>query len=171
MATTTKLKPAVIDTLPWYRQFWPWFIMGLPAAAVIASFVSLYIAITNEDSLVRDDWYQDGKAANMDLKRDQVAKQAGMNADLRFDDVTGEVNVEVNGKNVMLPDTLVLMLSHATLAERDQTLTLRRQTNGHYLGALQRELKGNYNVELGNAQWRLCDSNLFPRESLHLEPN
>jgi hypothetical protein len=44
---------------PWYRQFWPWFIIALPASAVIASFVTLWLAISNPDHLVVDeDEYQ-----------------------------------------------------------------------------------------------------------------
>lgn len=38
--------------MPWYRQFWPWFIIALPASAVIASFISLWLAISHPDQLV-----------------------------------------------------------------------------------------------------------------------
>ncbi len=49
--------------LPWYRQFWPWFIIALPASAVIASFVSLWLAVSNPDHLVvTDDEYQQLKS-------------------------------------------------------------------------------------------------------------
>jgi hypothetical protein len=41
--------------LPWYKQFWPWFIIALPASVVIASFVTLWIAISNPDHLVVDE--------------------------------------------------------------------------------------------------------------------
>lgn len=37
---------------PWYKQFWPWFIIALPASAVIASFITLWIAIANPDGMV-----------------------------------------------------------------------------------------------------------------------
>ena len=40
---------------PWYRQFWPWFIIALPASAVVASFITLWIAISNPDQVVVDD--------------------------------------------------------------------------------------------------------------------
>ena len=33
------------DTLPWYRQFWPWFIIALPATAVVASLATVWIAV------------------------------------------------------------------------------------------------------------------------------
>jgi hypothetical protein len=45
---------------PWYKQFWPWFLIILPTAAVIASFISLYIAIKHADSPVQDDYVQHG---------------------------------------------------------------------------------------------------------------
>lgn len=48
--------------LPWYRQFWPWFIIALPASAVIASFLTLWLAVNNPDTLVvSDDQYRDIK--------------------------------------------------------------------------------------------------------------
>ena len=47
------------QNLPWFRQFWPWFIIALPASAVIASFVSLWLAVSNPDYvIVTDDEYQ-----------------------------------------------------------------------------------------------------------------
>jgi len=47
------------EDTPWYKQFWPWFIISLPASAVIASFTTLWIAISNPDSMVvTDDEYR-----------------------------------------------------------------------------------------------------------------
>lgn len=43
------------DTQPWYRQFWPWFLIALPAAAVVASMITLWLAVTNKDPLVVED--------------------------------------------------------------------------------------------------------------------
>jgi len=48
--------PEMIE--PWYKQFWPWFIIALPASVVIASFFTLWLAISNPDHLVvTDDEY------------------------------------------------------------------------------------------------------------------
>ncbi len=44
----------------WYKQFWPWFLIALPTAAVIASFISLDIAIKYADTPVQDDYVQHG---------------------------------------------------------------------------------------------------------------
>ena len=40
---------------PWYRQFWPWFIIALPASAVIASLITFYLALSRPDHLVVED--------------------------------------------------------------------------------------------------------------------
>lgn len=39
----------ISDTTPWYRQFWPWFIIALLASAVSGSFISLYFALHTND--------------------------------------------------------------------------------------------------------------------------
>ena len=59
--------------LPWYRQFWPWFIIALPTAAVIGSFVSLWLAVSHPDFLVvSEDEYQQIKD---DLKAHPAEQQ------------------------------------------------------------------------------------------------
>ena len=40
---------------PWYRQMWPWILIAIPASAVVASAITLWLAITHEDPLVVDD--------------------------------------------------------------------------------------------------------------------
>jgi len=49
------MKPADPSTVPWYRQFWPWFIIAIPASAVIGGFVTLWLALTHPDHLVVED--------------------------------------------------------------------------------------------------------------------
>lgn len=35
------------DTKPWYKQFWPWFLISLPGSVVIASMFTISIAVEN----------------------------------------------------------------------------------------------------------------------------
>ena len=37
---------------PWYRQFWPWFLIVLPASSVVFSFATLYVAIRHADEVM-----------------------------------------------------------------------------------------------------------------------
>ena len=48
------------DTRPWYQQLWPWLLMLPPAAAVIGGALTLYLAVSRPDVLVRQDCVQDG---------------------------------------------------------------------------------------------------------------
>lgn len=40
---------------PWYREPWPWIIIGLLGSVMVASGVTLWIAIANPDALVVDE--------------------------------------------------------------------------------------------------------------------
>jgi len=66
--------PVPGQDLPWYRQFWPWFIIALPASVVVASFITLWLAISNPDHLViEDDEYQ---RLNSELKAGAPAQDS-----------------------------------------------------------------------------------------------
>ena len=38
--------------LPWYRHFWPWFLIAMLSCAVMGSVVSLYFALHTTDVVV-----------------------------------------------------------------------------------------------------------------------
>ena len=42
------------DIKPWYRQFWPWFLISIPLLTVIAGIITLAIALKYPDHLVVD---------------------------------------------------------------------------------------------------------------------
>lgn len=44
----------------WYKQFWPWFLIILPAAAVIASVATINIAFKFADQPVAGDYEKHG---------------------------------------------------------------------------------------------------------------
>jgi hypothetical protein len=45
---------------PWYRHLWPWLLIIPPTGAVIGGGVTIYLAVTRPDTLVRQDCVQDG---------------------------------------------------------------------------------------------------------------
>ena len=117
-----------MDTTPWYRQFWPWFIFGLPFTVVIAGLVTVWIAVNNADSVVVDDYYKEGLAINRELGKEQRATDLRLTADLRYD---GEaIDVFLAGDD--RPAAMVLKLSHPMDEARDQTLALAQVNPGHY---------------------------------------
>lgn len=138
----------------WYKQFWPWFLIILPLCAVIASFTTLKIALSNSDSLVAEDYYKEGKAINMDLSKVQYAKQLGM-----------QFSLEQNHQEVLLTQhggpayqaALKVEFYHPTLAEKDLKLTVTADANHVYRITLPDVLTGPWEVRLEgfDAKWRI----------------
>lgn len=54
------------DSKPWYKQFWPWFLIALPGSVVIASFITIGIAVENAPTITDRDI---GKFAREETKQ------------------------------------------------------------------------------------------------------
>ena len=46
------MQPTDPAAIPWYRQFWPWFIIAIPSAAVVGGMVTLWLALSHPETLV-----------------------------------------------------------------------------------------------------------------------
>jgi len=131
----------------------------LPASVVVASFVTLYLALDNDVSLVRDDYYKEGLAINRRLEQEAHARELGINAELRYDGETLAVEVHTNA----IPPkggTMVLSIVHPTNAKRDQTLTLLASGGQTYVGKLADPIDGKRHLQLDfdagpEQSWRL----------------
>jgi hypothetical protein len=141
--------------LPWYRQFWPWFLIALPAASVVFSVATLVVAVRNADSVVRDDWYKGGLAINVDMARDRAAAAAGVVATLTIDGAGRTVEVRLDGAAAPALD---VALHHPTQAARDRAVRLTRDADGAYRATLDEPLAGRWHVEVSDpdAGWRLA---------------
>lgn len=139
---------------PWYKQFWPWFLIILPLCAVVASFTTLKIALSNSDSLVAEDYYKEGKAINMDLSKVKYAKQLGM-----------QWQLEQNHHELLFTQhggpayqaALKVEFYHPTIAERDIKTTVTADANHVYRITLPDVLTGAWEVRLEgfDAKWRI----------------
>ena len=81
------------QTQPWYRHFWPWFIIALLAAAVSASLFTLFIASQGNDSLVVDGAGGTDVVTERNLAAQVTAMDLGLSAELVIDIDTGNVQV------------------------------------------------------------------------------
>lgn len=153
-------------TVPWYKQFWPWFIIALPLTSVVAASTCVYIAFKNQDAVVQEDWDEDSAKVNDALQREHKAVDMGLSATLTTDQLSGDLTVAVTGKNLQQPKTLQLKISHPTDAKRDQVLNLALQQDGKYHASLNHALNGRYYLVLEARDWRLRDEQTFPQPSL-----
>jgi hypothetical protein len=134
--------------LPWYRYFWPWFIVALIFASVAGGVSTVVIAFSNQDSLVSESWYESGTQINRRLESETNAVRRSIRAELEIDDATGEVRVELTGEDVATVRELVLDLSHPTRASSDQSIALVRSGAGSFRGQLSEKLSGRWYASL-----------------------
>lgn len=118
------------DNKPWYRQFWPWFLILLPASSVVGGLSTVVIAFKNADDVVVDQWYREGKAINKSLAAEKRAGELGLRATLRNDG--GAAVLTFSDAASVEAGSMKLALRHPTLAERDQVLRLVRAAPGEY---------------------------------------
>jgi hypothetical protein len=113
------------DIDPWYRQFWPWFIIALPASAVVAGLYTLWIAMQTTDSLVvRSD---DGMnvVTERNLAAENEAERLGISASFEIQMETGAVVVTLLSVATIDPaSSLELRMRHPTMASRDAVIEL-----------------------------------------------
>ncbi|PCJ92166.1 MAG: hypothetical protein COA46_06415 [Porticoccaceae bacterium] len=146
-----------MDNKPWYRQFWPWFLIALPGSVVIASLATVYIAFHGADALVNDNYYRDGLAINQLLGQDQRAVELGLAADIRLDKESGELFVILSGTEVGAR-TLLLQLLHPTDEKRDRDLVMSLMAPNHYRVDLDAVLQHRYYIRVlpePEHEWRL----------------
>lgn len=58
------------DDKPWWHYGHAWLVFGGPAVVVVASLITVYIAVSGRDSLVDENYYQSGININDELKKE-----------------------------------------------------------------------------------------------------
>lgn len=146
------------DGRPWYREPWPWLVMLGPAIVIVAGLVTAYLAVISDDGLVADDYYKEGLAINQRTARDHRAAELAVEAELFLGDGGDRVRVVLRGKEgMLLPEALVLRISHPTRPGLDQKVELRSEVLGVYDGRLV-PLHGRWRIALEDKQqeWLLA---------------
>lgn len=146
--------------LPWYRQFWPWFLILLPGTAVVASLYTLIIANQYADDLVVDDYYKEGLAINRQLKRQNEARVLELKA--TFTSQQRQLDIQLEGP--IEASQLRLLLSHAMESDQDFAVPVQQIGRGHYRVLLPQVLKGRWHWTLDegvSSHWRLDGNHFF----------
>jgi uncharacterized protein len=138
----------------WYRQFWPWFLIALPGSVVIASFVTLWLAISTPNPMVVDDYARIARSTEQRLERDQAATALGVRADIRVIADAGVIEVRLRPDTV-IPEALELRFSHPLVEERDHVLDLMRVPGGWSARLAPPEGRWYLQLYPGDRSWRL----------------
>lgn len=150
------------QTSPWYTQFWPWFLISLPLAVVVASFTTLYVFNKNSVNLVSEDYYKEGKAINVDLTKIHVAQELGLSATARSTNDT--IELALNKGKLQTYPAIQVDFFHRTLADKDFSQTLTSDAKGVYRVNLSEALQGPWHIKIMpfDKQWLLQGKVSFP---------
>jgi len=133
----TETTPEIV--LPWYRQFWFWFVFGPLIFIIIMCGFTVSIALHNSDDVIIDNYYKEGRLINQALDQDKAAKALGLTAAVKFDRVTGDVVLSfatLPDDVKALPEALLLFMGHPVKAAKDQQVVLKKIAAGQYRGSL-----------------------------------
>ncbi|MGJ8682348.1 FixH family protein [Paraglaciecola sp.] len=153
------------ESQPWYKQFWPWFLIIVPATSMVLSFTMMHLAFTNEDSMVIDDYYKEGKGINVKLQAIENAK----NLNIVIQATVTEENIElvfVSGEPAE-GEALTLDFYHSTQDHKDFTTTLFKDANGTYRALNGRPTDGKWRISVhpfDNA-WKVQQVVTLPQQS------
>lgn len=110
---------------PWYKQFWPWFVIALLATAVVASLNMVFLAFSTTDSLVTEAPEGMDVVAERHLAAERLARNLGLDATLDIDLETGAITAVVKSTSISeWPKALLLEFSHPTHSARDVKISL-----------------------------------------------
>jgi uncharacterized protein len=143
-----------VEPEPWYRQFWPWFLIALPGSVVVASFATLWLAMSSPNPMVVDDYARIARSTELRRERDHAAAVLGLTAEIRLIAGADVVEVRLEPESVE-PDSLELRLSHPLVEHRDRIIKLVRVPGG-WSGSME-PLAGRWYLQLypGDRGWRL----------------
>ncbi|MET2897350.1 FixH family protein [Vibrio rotiferianus] len=149
---------------PWYKQFWPWFLIILPLTVVVWTVVTVVVFANNSVSLVAEDYYKKGKGINIDISKMNVARDLGLNATISSDNNT--VVISFNKGELPHFPALTATFTHRTLPDRDFTKLLTADAKGNYRLTPENSIQGPWFVELEphNKEWMIQGRVEFPAQ-------
>lgn len=153
---------------PWYKHFWPWFIIAIPASSVVAGIAMIIMANNGADSLVKDNYYKEGLAINQQIKKLNKAKELGIKAVSTIEQGKLTLQIEAIDK---LQGQLFLDFRHATQSEKDFQIAMQRSASGSYFSFIQKfshlQNPNKWYVTLRplDNQWELETNWVYPHQT------
>lgn len=121
------------DTKPWYRHFWPWFMLGILGLGICASSIAVTLAVRNPPDIVSGDYRPLGKLLVDSHLRHDRAVALGLSGELMLTPERLGLSVAA-ADPASLPATLMLQVQHPADSARDQQILMRRHAAGTYRG-------------------------------------
>ncbi|RJX72793.1 hypothetical protein DZ860_06450 [Vibrio sinensis] len=150
---------------PWYKQFWPWFLIILPLTVVVWTLITVVIFSQNSVDLVTEDYYKKGKGINIDITKINIARDLKLGAQV-YSSGNDIVIAFDKGQLEHFP-AITAMFAHRTLPDRDFSKLVTSDASGQYRFSLSEQLQGPWFIELTphNKEWLIQGRVSFPSSS------
>jgi len=137
--------------------------MAGPGLVVVASFITLWLAIVSADGLVTEDYYKKGLAINRTLARSDKARLLGIEAGLRLTLSSVSLRLSAKEPGFVPPAKVRVTISHPTRAGLDQSQALTLQ-DGIYRGPFRLPAAGHWLVQVEDdaGTWRVLGNVVLP---------
>lgn len=153
MSTTDRRSQEPALPLAWHRVPEVWLALLLPAAAVVAGFVTLGYAMSGPSAALAEPTQKVGVAQTADLSADRTAAARALDATLLVQ--SDRLALVLRGGES--PGMLMLDAIHPTDPQRDHHVALARDADGNYGGsaALDPEVRWQFRLAPPDRHWRL----------------
>lgn len=143
----------------WFRQFWPWFIISIPAATVVACMYTIFLAVSTSDSLVVSAKGGVDVATEAAIAAERFAAAQGMRGEIAVDPSTGLMTLTVdNLPEAARMQALTMDFSHPAFAARDHSIRFLPAISDEgavFVGQQAIAMDDRWYVVLENDEWRL----------------
>ncbi|QIA63348.1 hypothetical protein GT360_07370 [Vibrio astriarenae] len=149
---------------PWYKQFWPWFLIILPGTVVVWTIITVIIFSQNSVDLVTEDYYKKGKGINIDLSKVNKAKELGLSA--LIDQKEQQMVLTLKQGSLSHFPALKVMYAHRTLPDQDFEMLVTADAQGIYRFTPEADISGPWFVEVTphDEAWLIQGRVSFPLE-------
>lgn len=145
----------------WYKNPIVWMVIFFPSVAIVAGFITLFIAIDSDDGLVDSNYYKQGLGINKVIKNDANAIALNISGLISINATTGDIQVKFsNQTQASLGSTINFKLAHRTSPGFDQETKLTQVDDTLlYTGKINAlpNSGGRWRWEIKHDDWRISE--------------
>ena len=145
----------------WYKNPIVWMVIFFPSLAVIAGFITLFIAIESDDGLVDSEYYKQGLGINKTISNDSNAIKHNISGLLSINAASGAIQAKFSDSiNSKLSESIAFKIVHRTIPGFDQKVKLHRTEDTLlYVGQIEALPKqgGRWRWEIKDTDWRISE--------------
>ncbi|MCL4408948.1 MAG: FixH family protein [Gammaproteobacteria bacterium] len=147
---------------PWYKVSWVWYMIFMKFAVITACIVTAILIYKNPISMVVDDYYNEGRGINLQLKRVAIAEERNISFYAQFSGDSLELDFRTGAPNDA--SALVVTFYHPTTRQYDFELRMTQSGDGVYRHMLPREISGHWRMDIEpfDREWRVSQNIHLP---------